>query len=52
MVLSHKNYILGEIYYNQKWNCHVWSQEIDIIMSADCLRQIQQKIEELDNEIR
>ncbi len=31
---------LGEIYYFKDWKCWVWQQEIDIVMSSDCLNEV------------
>ena len=31
---------LGVIYYYKKWKKWVWEQNIDIIMSQDCLEEV------------
>ncbi len=39
---------LGLIYYHSPWKCHVWEQFPDIVISSQCLRQIDSKCVELD----
>jgi hypothetical protein len=39
---------LGSIRYQGEWEEYVWSQQTDIIMSADCLKQIVNKLTEMN----
>ncbi len=50
-VMNKKNELLGRISWDKNWKCHVWEQEENIIMSADCLEQIVTKLKELDRDI-
>jgi hypothetical protein len=43
-VRNEKNIGLGEIYFNKSWKCYVWEQYRNIIMSYDCLLQIENQL--------
>jgi len=47
-VRNNKNEPLGEIFYEKSWKCYVWNQYVDIIMSHDCLLQINNEIKLAD----
>ena len=47
-VRNKKKEPLGEISYYDKWKCWVWEQAPNIIMSADCLKQVLDNIEMCD----
>lgn len=49
-VRNSRNQKLGTLWYNDrnKWDCWVWEQGKDIIMSADCLQEIVDKLKERD----
>jgi len=50
-VYNKKHEQLGEIFWEKKWKEYVWEQREEIIMSADCLRNIIKKIGELNGSI-
>ena len=38
---------LGEIYFFREWKEWVWEQEIDIVMSVECLKELIAFVENL-----
>jgi hypothetical protein len=47
-VSNRKKEVLGTIYYDDEWKEWIWEQESDIKMSAGCLHQVTDKLEELE----
>jgi hypothetical protein len=49
VIVRNKNEeILGFLRYYRSWKCWVWEQGDYIIMSSDCLRQVVDKLKDLD----
>ena len=40
-VVNKKGDILGDIYFHEDWNAFVWEQKEDIILTWDCLKEIE-----------
>lgn len=47
-VLNKRGEELGCIFYYEAWKCYVWAQHENILMSRDCLAQVEEKQKELD----
>lgn len=47
-VYNHKKDKIGIIFYYKNWKCWVWNQGANIIMSDTCLKQVIDKLKELD----
>lgn len=45
----HHGTVLGYVEYEPKWNQYVYTSEIDIIYSADCLDDISSFLRQLNN---
>jgi len=47
-VCNGKDELLGIIYKFKKWNKWVWEQDIGVIMSKSCLKEVAQYMEKLN----
>lgn len=47
-IKNKKKELLGFVFFHDAWECWVWEQERDILMSSSCLKQIIDKLKALD----